>query len=109
MGASFEAILNGLSATLILVTGYLIAIRLLFAMRHSESKLLPYQATMAFGFGSFYTGTVVSFWLLIFTNDNIYPRELAAILCYSITPIAIAAAMYVGFSMIKPKLAKPMA
>ncbi len=109
MAASFEAIVNGLSATLILVTGYIIAIRMLFAMRHSESKLLPFQATMAFGFGSFYTGTVVSFWLLIFTNDNLYPRELAAILCYSITPIAIAAAMYTGFSMLKPKLAKPMA
>ncbi len=107
--ASIDAIANGLSATMILVTGVIITIRLLLAIRHSESKLLPWQAIFALVLGSFYTGTVVSFWLLIFTNNNIEPRSLAAILCYSLAPIGVAAAMYIGFSMIKPSFAKPMA
>ncbi len=108
MAASAEAILNGVSATMILVTGYLITIRLLLAIRKSESKLLPWQALFAFALGSFYLGTVSSFINLLLNNVNLETR-LVAILCYSITPLGIGAAMYIGFSMIKPSWAKPMA
>ncbi len=93
---------------MILVTGYLITIRLLFAIRKSESKLLPWQALFAFALGSFYLGTVSSFINLIINGTNLEYR-LVGMMCYSITPLGIAAAMYIGFSMIKPNLAKPMA
>ncbi len=109
MVASAEAILNGASATMILVTGYLITIRLLFAIRKSESKLLPWQALFAFALGSFYLGTVASFINLTAINFVNLNYRLVGILCYSVTPLGIAAAMYIGFSMIKPNLAKPMA
>ncbi len=108
MVATPEAILNGLSATMILVTGYFIAIRLFAAIHHNESKLLPWQGLFALAFGSFYLGTVVSFWTLIFTGTNFEPYSVAAIMCYTVSPLGIACAMYIGFSMIKPKLAKPM-
>ncbi len=114
---SIEAFANGLSATAIILTGYLIGSRLLSETRKQKSKLLGWQALFAFSLGSFYLGTAVSFWLLVFTGENIQPfvlgmlqpYELGAILCYSITPIGIATVMYIGFTMIKPKLAKPMA
>jgi len=105
---TIEAMANGLSAMLILVTGYIIAIRLLFAIRQSESKLLPAQALFAFGLASFYTGTVVSFWVLYFTGSNLQPLELVGILDFTIAPIGTCAAMWLGFSMIKPSLVKPM-
>src|SRR5271157_5736885 len=105
---SVDAIANGLSAMLILVTGYIIAIRLLFAIRQSESKLLPAQALFAFGLASFYTGTVVSFWVLFVTGSNLEPLTLVGILDFTICPIAVCAAMWLGFSMIKPSLVKPM-
>ncbi len=108
MTASAEAILNGASAVMILVTGYLITIRLLFAIRKSESKLLPWQALFAGALGSFYLGTVSSFISLMLNGVNLDFR-LVGVLCYSITPLGIAAAMYIGFSMIKPGWAKPMA
>ncbi len=108
MTASAEAILNGASAVMILVTGYLITIRLLFAIRKSESKLLPWQALFAGALGSFYLGTVSSFINLLLNGVNLDYR-LVGVLCYSITPLGIAAAMYIGFSMIKPSWAKPMA
>ncbi len=107
MVADTEAILNGISAAMILFTGYLIAIRLFAAMRTNESKLLPVQGVFAASFGSYYLGTVVSFISLLVVFTNIDPT-LAGILCYTVAPIGIACAMYIGFSMIKPKIAKPI-
>lgn len=103
-----DAIASGLSATLIVATGYLIGIRLAFVMRHRESKLLYAQILFALTLGSYYLGTVVSFWLLFFTGSNIEPLGIAAILCFTVAPIGVCVAMYIGFSMIKPRLVKPM-
>jgi hypothetical protein len=107
MVASAEAILNGISAAMILTTGFLIAIRLFVAIRTNESKLLPVQGFFAASFGSYYLGTVVSFISLLAVGVNI-DENLAGILCYTVSPLGIACAMYIGFSMIKPKLAKPI-
>lgn len=106
---STDALINGLSATMIVVTGYIIGFRILSSTRHRQSKLMPWQAVLAIGAGSFYLGTVVSFWLLFFTEQNIQPREFAAILCYTSAPLAVVAAMVIGFSMIKPSWTKPIA
>ncbi|HME51055.1 MAG TPA: hypothetical protein VKM55_02445 [Candidatus Lokiarchaeia archaeon] len=113
---SVEALANGLTATLIIVTGYLIAIRLLIAIRQSGSKLLPAQALFAFCLGSFYLGSVISFWVMSFTGYNLQPDWLGnlppysfvGILDFTVSPIGVCAAMYIGFSMIKPKIVKPM-
>ncbi len=105
---SMEAMANGFSATAIIITGYVIGARLLAETGKTKSKLIAWQALFAFSLGSFYLGTCVSFWLLIFVNQNIQPLELGAILCYTIAPVGIATVMYIGFSMIKPKLARPV-
>ncbi len=106
---STDALISGLSATMIVAVGYIIGFKILGSTRHRQSKLMPWQAVLAIGAGSFYLGTVVSFWLLVFTGSNIQPREFAAILCYTSSPIAVVAAMVIGFSMIKPSWTKPIA
>ncbi|NMC04029.1 MAG: hypothetical protein GYA24_02395 [Candidatus Lokiarchaeota archaeon] len=108
MMPSLEAMANGLSATAIIVTGYVIGTRLLMETRRTTSKLLGWQALFAICLGSFYLGTVASFWMLVFLDQNIQPPELGAILCYTVAPVGIATVMYIGFSMIKPNLAKPI-
>jgi hypothetical protein len=113
---SVETMANGLTATIIVVTGYLIAIRLLIAIRHRGSKLLPAQALFAFSFGSYYIGSVISFWLLAFTGYNLQPNalgnlppySLVGILDFTVAPIGVCSAMYIGFSMIKPRMVKPI-
>ncbi|MEX2682171.1 MAG: hypothetical protein Q6373_011255 [Candidatus Sigynarchaeota archaeon] len=105
---SIEAIANGVSATAIIITGYVIGIQLLLETRRTKSKLLGWQSLFAFSLGSFYLGTSVSFWMLVFVDHNIQPLELGAILCYTVAPVGIATVMYIGFSMIKPRLARPV-
>ncbi len=106
---STDALMNGLSATMIVATGYIIGFKILAVWRKRQSKLMPWQSLLAFSAGSFYLGTVVSFWLLVFTDQNLQPREFAAIIAYTSAPLAVIAAMVIGFSMIKPSWTKPVA
>ncbi len=109
MFLSSEALISGLSATMLVVTGYFVAVKLMASIKRQKTKLLPWQILLELGAGSFYLGTATSFWILVFTGSNIAPLDLAAILCYTASPLAIVAAMVIGFSMVKPSWTKPVA
>jgi len=102
------SIVNGITATLIMISGFAIGISMWLAMRHSDSKLLPYQGAFSFALGTYYSGITLSFFSIIFTQYNIANNWIVW-MSYTVSPIGVGFAMYVGFSMIKPKLAKPMA
>ncbi|OLS13799.1 MAG: hypothetical protein RBG13Loki_2560 [Promethearchaeota archaeon CR_4] len=98
----------GLTSTAIFALGLVMSISMFVAMRRSDSKLLPYQGLFALNMAMNYSGTTLCFWSIIITGNNL-PNMLTIILVYTTGPIGLATAMYVGFSMIKPKVAKPMA
>jgi hypothetical protein len=101
-------IIVGSTALAIAVTGWIITFSMFLAMRHSDSKLLPFQGLFVLNMAMNFTGTGLSFVWLVFTGYNI-ANVIVIWLAYTTGPLGIATAMYVGFSMIKPKAAKPLA
>ncbi|OLS12030.1 MAG: hypothetical protein RBG13Loki_4374 [Promethearchaeota archaeon CR_4] len=104
--ASLISLLSGITATAIVVTGWLAGLRLYFINKRAPSKLLPWAALVLITFGSFYTGTMVYFFYLLGTGAQFTPLYIGAWLCYTVTPLAAASAVYLGCSLFKPSLAK---
>ncbi len=104
---TLEAFANGLSATAIIVTGIALTIKMYAASRKTTSKLLGWQVIFALSLGAFFLGPFVGFWKIVFEGNSIDPA-LQAILCYTISPIGVVTAMYIGFTMIYPKATKPI-
>jgi hypothetical protein len=108
--ASLMALVSGITACGIVFTGYMTSIGL-FARAHREQvRFIVWEALILLCLGTFYLGTVTTFFSLIFTGYNLYPDYMGAQLCYTIAPFGSAICMYAGFTMLgKEKLAKPMA
>ncbi|MHA1339983.1 MAG: hypothetical protein ACTSRZ_18985 [Promethearchaeota archaeon] len=105
---SITTIVTGISALIILATGYLTGISCFFMSKKRNAPILILVAFFLLCMGSFYLGTVVSFFSLLITGSNIN-GYLAGQLCYTWSPIAISLSLYIGFKVIKPKLSKPFA
>lgn len=98
-------LIAGISATAILATGVTAGIGCLVRGSKEQARLLQYAGVMMIFLGMFYLGTVVSFFNLILTGANVSAR-VGTYLCYTTPPVAAALAMFVGFKMIKPEVAK---
>jgi hypothetical protein len=98
-------LISGLSATMIVFTGWLTAFGLLRRSKGQSTNLLAIASIFLFSAGSFYLGTVISFFKLLLTGSNL-PEPLTGQLCYLWAPIGLAASSYVAFQIIKPKISK---
>ncbi len=104
------ALVSGITATGILFTGYFTSIGLFARARKERVRFLIWEALILLCLGTFYLGTVVSFFKLLITGANLEPGYVGAQLCYTIAPIGSAICMYTGFTMLgKEKIAIPMA
>ena len=96
-------IISGASASAILLTGYITGLLTIIKGAKQKASLMVWSGLFLVLMGQFYLGTVVSFVKLLITGTNIVTPYLAARLAYTMAPISITIAMYVGFSMIRPE------
>lgn len=106
--ASLNALISGFSACIILITGWSAGIGCIIRSKQDKTPLLLWAGFFLACMGTFYLGTVASWFFLILKGSNL-PEVLVGRMCYTVTPVGISMAMYVGFSIIRPKLAKFMA
>lgn len=96
---SIVALISGITATGILLTGYVTGLGCFNRYRTEEADLLLWSGLILFCLGTFYLGTVVSFFQLLLTGLNIEPAYRGAQLCYTIAPVGSAICTYTGFTM----------
>ena len=96
--ATVTAYLNGLSAILLCAWGFMNFFRFFLLYFKEKKKLQPIVAILGLSLGSFFLGPTVTFFSLMFTGENI-PVITYGYLSYSLQPIAIIAAMYLGFEI----------
>lgn len=110
VSASLEAIITGSSASLILITAYTTAIFSFIRAKKIKNPFLNWVGGFLICMGSFYLGIASSFITLLITGQNL-DTYTTGYLSYSVTPIGVAIAMYVGFKLIssKPKIATTIA
>lgn len=103
---STEAIITGSSALLIVITAYSTAIFSFIRAKKIKNPFLNWVGGFLLAMGSFYLGPSSSFISLLITGQNL-DTYTTGYLSYSVTPIGVAIAMYVGFKLIssKPKVA----
>lgn len=96
--------INGISALVVLILGFILGFGVLFLYFRSgrQKRLMPYVSILGFSGGAFYLGPVVSFFNLLATGENI-PAIVYGLLSYSHIPIVICASMYLGFELFKPE------
>ncbi len=105
---SLSGIIAGITAIIIIVTGYTTMYSCIKRGKHDEAPLLVVAGLLLGSMGSLYLGTVVSFFHLLITGTNLSTVWVGR-LCYMWAPIAIVLGVYVGFMIIKKEYAKKMA
>jgi len=105
---SINALISGFSAFIIILTGWSAGLGCILRSKRDKTPLLLWAGVFLICMGTFYLGTVASWFFLIITGSNL-PEVLVGQMCYTVTPVGISVAMYVGFTMIRPKYAKLMA
>ena len=100
--ASIEAIITGSSASLILITAYSTAIFSFIRAKKIKNPFLNWVGVFLLAMGSFYLGIASSFINLLITGQNL-DTYTTGYLSYSVTPIGVAIAMYIGFKLISSK------
>ena len=92
--------MNGLSAVFLLVWGVVNFFRflLLYFKENKKKKLQPVVALVGLSLGSFFLGPTVTFFNLLITGNNI-DYITYGFLSYSLQPVAIIAAMTLGFEI----------
>ncbi len=103
--ASILSYLNGISSLIALTMAYLLAFSFIIKYMRQKQNLLLSTAILCFSLGSFNLGTVISFFSLLITGNNI-DFILAGYLGMTCVPIAILNAMNLGFSIFKPESRK---
>lgn len=107
MDLAVTTYLNGISACVVFALGLLVAVRFSLLYADRKKSLMPLVILLGISAASFYLGPVVSFFSLLATGVNI-PGVLYAWLSYSFVPVAVANAMYFGFTIFKPEWRKPV-
>jgi len=105
---STTTIIIGISAIIILSTGYLTSISCFIKSKKRKSPILILVGGFLLCAGSFYLGPVTSFFSLLITGKNL-DGFLVGQLCYLWAPIGISLSLYVGFQVVKLEYSKPSA
>ncbi len=94
-------------ATELVVTGVMLVMGITFLIRYikTKKKLMPYVAGLGFLSAFFYLGPIASFISLVTTTTNL-DKNTVAFLSYSLMPVLMVVAMYLGFSIFNPDRTK---
>lgn len=98
MASSVFTYLNGLTALFLSFWGLINFIRFSLLYFKEKKKLQPFVALLGISMGSFSLGAAVSFISLLITGNNIN-YLFYGYLSYTLQPVTILAAMYIGFEI----------
>ncbi len=97
--------INGIFAIFLFTWGFLNFLHFFYLYFKDKKLLRPIVGLMGLSLGSLYLGTTISFFSLLFTGENI-PHLTYGFLSYTLQPIIIIAAMFLGFNIFNPKKQK---
>ncbi len=94
-------------ATELVVTAVTLIMGFSFLIRYikMKKKLMPYVSGLGFLSALFYLGPIASFFTLLATGYNL-DKNTVAFLSYSLMPLLIVDAMFLGFSIFNPDRTK---
>lgn len=100
---SFEGLLDGSTATLIILSSTLFGLLSLYKSIKLKAKLLTIAALAMFFVGCLWLGPTVDLFLVLFTGVNIEPIEVYSLLSYLFVAPALIFAIWLGGELIFPK------
>jgi len=95
--------LGGLTAFGIVSINYIFGFFFLYKSKKLGIKLLGVAGLISIGLGSFWLGPVCDLISLLITGKNLNPIYLYGFICYTLSPLMIIPAMYLGGELIIPK------
>ena len=95
--------IDGLTATLIIVSSVTFGLISLFKSAKLKAKLLAVAGIAMIFVGFLWLGPTIDLFLVLFTGSNISPFSTYSILSYLWVAPALIAAMYLGGELILPK------
>ena len=98
--------LDGFTATLIVMFGVVFSLVVLYRAKKMGAKLLIYGAFMGLFATLLWLGPCVDFFSVIFTGQNLNPKELYGILSYMWVAPAAVFALYIGAELMLPEKKK---
>ena len=105
-GLNLYGWLDGFTATLIVFFGAVFSLVVLYRAKKMEAKLLIYGAFMGLFATLLWLGPCVDFFSVIFTGQNLNPKELYGILSYMWVAPAAVFALYIGAELMLPEKKK---
>ncbi len=100
---SFEGLLDGSTATLIILSSVIFGLLSLYKSIKLKAKLLSVAALMMFFVGCLWLGPTVDLFMVLLTGENIAPIEVYSLLSYLWVAPALVCAIYLGGELIFPK------
>lgn len=100
---SFEGLLDGSTATLIILSSTIFGLLSLYKSIKLKAKLLTIAALTMFFVGCLWLGPTVDLFMVLITGNNIDPIEVYSLLSYVWTAPALVCAIYLGGELILPK------
>jgi len=100
-----SSLINGISIMVVDCIAAFIGVRFLVRYFREKKSLMPYVSMIGFFWVVNYLGSLVTFWTLVITGTNIDPK-LYFLLSYTIAPIAILNAVWLGFTIFNPERKK---
>ena len=99
----FEGILDGTTATLIVLSSTIFGLLSLYKSIKLKAKLLSIAGLTMFFVGCLWLGPTVDFFMVLLTGVNISPIEVYSLLSYLWVAPALIFAIYLGGELIFPK------
>ncbi|TKJ20407.1 MAG: hypothetical protein CEE43_12875 [Promethearchaeota archaeon Loki_b32] len=99
----FEGILDGTTATLIILSSTIFGLLSLYKSIKLKAKLLTIAALMMFFVGCLWLGPTVDFFMVLLSGENISPIEVYSLLSYLWVAPALIFAIWLGGELIFPK------
>ncbi|MFX0023000.1 MAG: hypothetical protein ACFE9S_11805 [Candidatus Hermodarchaeota archaeon] len=100
---SFLGWIDGLTATLIILSSTAFGLLSLYKSIKLKAKLLTFAALTMFFVGCLWLGPTVDFFMVLLTGANINPIEVYSLLSYLWVAPTLVVAMYLGGELIFPK------
>ncbi|MFW9818532.1 MAG: hypothetical protein ACFFE5_02885, partial [Candidatus Thorarchaeota archaeon] len=100
---SFLGWIDGLTATLIILSSTAFGLLSLYKSIKLKAKLLTFAALTMFFVGCLWLGPTVDFFMVLISGANINPIEIYSLLSYLWVAPTLVVAMYLGGELIFPK------
>jgi hypothetical protein len=103
MPIGFEGILDGVTASLIVISSVIFGLFSLYKSIKLKAKLLTIAGLVMIFVGFLWLGPTIDFFLKLITDTNISPEVLYVYLSYTSVAPALFFAMYLGGELLIPK------